>query len=107
MKLNQLNEALLRLGESVYRDLDPNFNINDIDNELKIRYNKYKELTNLKHEIEDHYIYRFDLDLALLKKMFNEQFKEIDFSSEDSVKNFFNDVDFRLKHAEGYVGLPG
>jgi len=93
--------------EKMYNDLSSDFNINDLDNEFAKRVEKYKELISEEDEVENHYIQRFRLDLALIEKMLEEDFKQLDTTDEAAVKELFNNIDFRIKHASGYVGLPG
>lgn len=107
-----LDESLMdrefSLNESKeYKDLADDFNIDDLENEFAKRVSKFKELINNRDEVDNHYINRFNYDLAILKKMLEEEINDLDTSDVDEVKDFYNDVDFRIKHAEDYVGLPG
>lgn len=108
MRLNQLNEAFERLGEEkIYKDISPDFNINNIEGELDKRRIAFEKLANLRNEVEDHYIERFKLDLAIIRRMLKEDVEELDTTDEEAVKEFFDNIDFRIGHAKKYVGLPG
>lgn len=107
MKLNQLNEAFERLGEEkIYKDISPDFNIDDIEGELDKRRIRFEELVSKRSEVENHYIERFKLDLFIIKRMLKEDIEDLDTTDKEAVKEFFNNLDFRIKHAEQYVGLP-
>lgn len=106
--VKQLNESLNRLYEErVFKYLQPDFDINNIENELVKRYDSLEDLIDNKYDVEDHYIHRFNFDLAMIKKMLKEDIENLDFSDENAVKAFFDDLDSQIRHAEGYIGLPG
>lgn len=108
MKLNQLNEAFERLGEAkIYKDIAPDFNINNIEGELDKRRMAFKELAASRNDVDNHYIERFKLDLAIIRRMLKEDIEELDTTDEEAVKEFFDNIDFRIRHAKEYVGLAG
>lgn len=91
MKLSYLTEAL-------------NTNLLNIDNEIEARLEKYNELKNLSYDVDEHYINRFRYDLALINDMIKKLEAETDI---DKATKLIDEIDFRIKHAEGYIGLPG
>ncbi len=106
--VTQLNESLNRLYEErVFKYLQPDFDINNIEDELLKRYDSFEYLLNNRYDVEDHYIHRFNFDLAMIRKMLKEDIESLDFTDEIVVKSFFDDLDSRIDHAEGYIGLPG
>ena len=108
ISVTQLNESLNRLyEEKVFNYLQPDFDINNVEDELIKRYDSLEYLLNNKYDVEDHYINRFNFDLALIKKMLKEDIESLDFTDEEAVKSFFDKLDGRIHHAEGYIGLPG
>lgn len=106
--VTQLNESLNRLYEErVFKYLQPDFDINNIEDELVKRYDSLEYLINNRYDVEDHYIHRFNFDLAMIKNMLKEDIENLDFTDETAVKSFFDNLDSRIHHAKGYIGLPG
>ena len=91
----------------MFNYLQPDFDINNVEDELIKRYDSLEYLLNNKYDVEDHYINRFNFDLAIIKKMLKEDIENLDFTNKEAVKSFFDKLDGRIQHAEGYVGLPG
>ena len=93
--------------EKTFRYLKPDFDINNIEDELDKRYNSLQYLLDNRYDVENHYIHRFNFDLAMIRKMLKEDIESLDFTDEIAVKSLFDDLDSRIHHAEGYIGLPG
>lgn len=79
----------------------------NIENELDKRKEAFNFLLENRYDVEDHYINRFNFDLAVIKRMLKEDIEKLDFTNESEVNKFFDDLDFRIKHAKDYIGLPG
>lgn len=107
LAFESLNESFVFDEAMDYRYLDSDFNINDIESEFDKRKAELKELEDSIKDVEEHYINRYRYDLAVIRRMFEEDIKSLDLTDEDTAKMFFNDLDFRIKHAKKYIGLPG